>query len=161
MSWLSQLLAATGKAKAAHIPLYLLSIKALLSIAEDLLNRLGGGTLSRLVEILASYAGGNPRAFETLLVAGCHCLRPERARQDPQQTAISRTRVESKVLKQVGLSCHTLCMMPREGPAVALCMLWAASWGYDGFVAVFQAQLPAPAAAGGPKVDKGLADEHL
>lgn len=122
MSWLSLLLAATGKAEAAHIPLNLLSPKALLSIAEDLLKGLGGGTLSGLVEILASYAGGNPWAFETLLVAGCHCLCPERARQDLQQkqTAFSRTRVKCNLLKQVGLSCPALCMMLREGTSCGI-----------------------------------------
>ena len=79
--------------------------------------------LSPTVEMLANYAGGNPRAFETLLVAGCHCLCPERGRQDLQQkqTALSRTTVESKLLKQVWLCCHILCMKPRGSCGVCSC----------------------------------------
>ena len=69
----------------------LLNFKALLSIADDLLQRLGGGTLSPKVEILAHYAGGNPRTFEALLVAGCHCLSPDRAEQVLQQEATAST----------------------------------------------------------------------
>ena len=95
--------ATTGKVKAAHIPVSLLSVKALLQIAGNLLQRLGGGPLHPTVELLANYAGGNPRAFEALLVAGCHCMWPDCAMQVPQQepTAKTRSRVRSDLLKQV------------------------------------------------------------
>ena len=112
-----------GKACAAHIPLNPLSFKALLSIADDLLQCLGGCTLGPNVEILANHAGGNPRTFETLLVAGCHCLSPDGAMQVSQQeaTASTCTRVQSHLLKQVRACCHRFCMMLRQGPPVALC----------------------------------------